>query len=91
MVLNFEISMTPLHFASQSGSLGITKILIKFGANIKAKTNMFQKLLYCIQHMIIYHFKYKGILFYLYETPLDIANSRNQFDIVSYLKGSLML
>ena len=41
MVFHYEIDMTPLHFACQSGSLGIAKLLIESGADIHAKAISF--------------------------------------------------
>ena len=41
MVLHFEMNMTLLHLACQSGSRGITNLLIESGTDINAKTNTF--------------------------------------------------
>ena len=35
---------------------------------------------------MVLHTKYKGISFDLNITPIDIANSNKQFDIVTYLQ-----
>ena len=57
------MNATPLHFACQSGSLGIIKLLIERGVNVNARADSFQAYSYYIPNVIILNFKHDKVTF----------------------------